>query len=102
MEVCRPMNERYKGVEVKVYLSTEDFTEVCKLAESAGVRRVGLPAFTQKKHGFADQKQPNRDGLSKFFKLATEFYKSYKTELEIEAKELKKRTDRLKKYGICF
>lgn len=94
------MNKRYKGIELKIYLSTEDFIEICQLAEKSGFRRVGLPAFTQKKGGFADQKQPNRDGLSKSFKMSVDFYKTYRNELEKEAQEVKVRAEKLKKYGI--
>ena len=89
-----------KKICVKVYLNPNNFPRYATGAELAGKRRGGLPLFTQVPHGFADEKLANTDGLGRFFKMAADFWLEHRAELEVEARDVKEREARLKKYGV--
>lgn len=77
-------------VTVKVYFNPKTFLEVAELAEKAGYRRRGLQLYTQKKHGFADEKVANTDGISKFLKSLIVYWKKN------EAQRMERKADLLK------
>jgi hypothetical protein len=89
---------------VKVYFSKDEFLEMIKRAEKAGKRPRGLIPYKQKKHGFANETSPNRKGLSKFLKYATEYWSDKEEERLREAAEVmqeeKRINERKKKLGI--
>lgn len=73
---------------IKVYINKEEFPEVAQEAEKAGKRRRGLQLYTQKKHGFQGEVQPNTDGLSKFFKFCYQSYKESEADRMVRGAEL--------------
>ena len=95
-----PTKRRYEGVCVKVYFNEQDFAEIAKFAEKAGKRRVGLQLYTQKPHGFADEKLANTDGIARFLKMAANYWAEHRVELEQKAESIKREKERLRRYGI--
>lgn len=93
------MKRKYEGVCIKVYLNPKLYAEMATLAEKSGNRRVGLPLYTQKKHGFADEKLANTDGIARFLKMTAEYWKEHQQELDKIEKEVKERKAWLKNYG---
>lgn len=91
---------KYKGVTVKVYFNDDDFLTFIKLAERSGKRRVGLEPFTQKPHGFSNEKLANTDGIARFLKMAARYWGEHQEDLEAQAKRLKEEAERLKGYGV--
>ena len=98
------IKKKYKGVTVKVYLNEKRFVEEAKRAEKAGKRRVGLLLFTQKSHGFDWEKLANTDGLSRYYKMCSDYWQEHEAErlqeqakLKAEEQELK---ERMKKAGV--
>lgn len=75
MEIEGLKKKRKKQLRVKVYLTDKLFAEIIEQAEKAGFRRKGLLAYTQKKHGFADEKVANTDGIAKFMKYCYSYWK---------------------------
>jgi hypothetical protein len=84
------LNIGKKKIRVKVYFSPKDFAEVAKDAEKAGKRRGGLLLFTQKEHGFSNQKVANTDGLSKFLKFCWHYWQETERHRFEKAAELAK------------
>lgn len=87
--------KHYKGICVKVYLKSQDFSDVAKWAEKAGKRRMGLLLFTQKKNGMAEEKLANTDGLSAYFKLCHDSYKAGEAERTVKLAEIQKKEKEL-------
>lgn len=94
-----PIKRKYQGVCVKVYFSEEDFAEVAKLAEKAGNRRVGLSLYTQKPHGFADEKLANTDGVARFLKMAAGYWQEHQSELDVIEADVKEKREYLRRHG---
>lgn len=88
--------KHYKGVTVKVYLNEKRFAEEVKRAEKAGKRRVGLLLFTQKSHGFEWEKLANTDGLSRYYKMCSDYWQEHEAERLQEAAKLKLEEQQLK------
>ncbi|MFH1520057.1 MAG: hypothetical protein ABID61_00255, partial [Candidatus Micrarchaeota archaeon] len=57
----------------------------------------GLKLYTQKKDGFADQTQPNTDGISKFLKYCAEYWAEHESERMIRAAQLMEQEKQLQK-----
>lgn len=93
-----------KPICVKTYWTEENFLEIIAAAEQAGIRRKGLSAFTQKKHGFKDERLANTDKIGAFLKHCYEYYmRSEPKRLEEIAhllEEEKKIQERKKKLGL--
>ena len=79
-----------KKIRVKVYLSAKDFAEIAKDAEKAGRRRGGLQLFTQKEHGFSNERVANTDGMSKFLKFCWHYWQETERHRFEKAAELAK------------
>ena len=67
--------QRKKQLRVKTYLSEPLFAEMAEQAEKAGFRKKGLLLYTQKKHGFADEKIANTDGIAKLLKYCYTYWR---------------------------
>lgn len=95
---------KQKAICIKTYWLEEKFLEIAADAEQAGIRRKGLPAYTQKKNGFADEKLANTDRIAAFLKYCYEEYKRNRAKrLEEEAQiiaEEQRLLERKKKLGI--
>ena len=72
------------GICVKVYLKPEKFAEIALLAEQAGQRRGGLQLYTQKKNGLEGERLANTDGIARYFKFCSDFYKGNKETIAAE------------------
>ncbi len=98
------LNGKKKQLRVKVYLNPALFAEVALQAEKTGFRRKGLPLFTQKPHGFVDEKVANTDGMAKFFKHCYKFWKESEARRLEEAAKIaqmeKELADRKAKLGL--
>lgn len=66
--------EKEKSVCVKIYLKPELFAEITQEAEKAGIRRKGLLLYTEKPHGFANEKLANTDRIAQFLKFCFRQY----------------------------
>lgn len=92
------------SVKVKIYLNPGLYLEVIEEAEKAGIRRKGLPPYTQKPHGFANEKRANTDKIAKYLKFCHRYRKEHEAVLLEEAANLarqeKEIADKKKKLGI--
>lgn len=79
---------RKKGICIKVYLKPERFAEIALLAEQSGQRRGGLLLYTQKKNGLDSEKLANTDGIARYFKFCSDFYKGNKETIAAEKARL--------------
>lgn len=93
-----------KPICVKTYWTEENFLEIIAAAEQAGIRRKGLPAFTQKKHGFKEERLANTDKIGAFLKFCYEYYKTAEPKRLEEAAQITAEENRLrerkKKLGL--
>ena len=85
-----------KKVVVKVYFNPKTFSEIAELSERAGFRRGGLVLYTQKKHGFSNEKIANTDGISKFLKYLIAYWKASEGRRLSEMAEILKQEEELK------
>jgi len=76
------------SVCVKIYLKPELFAEVAVQAEKALVRRKGLLLYTQKEHGFANEKLANTDGIAKFLKHTYRYWVEHEAQRLQELAEI--------------
>jgi hypothetical protein len=83
--------EQTKKIRAKVYFNEKQFQAVALDAEKAGKRRGGLQLFTQKAHGFANERVANTDGISKFLKHCWKYYVEHEADRLAAAAELAQR-----------
>ncbi len=92
------------SVCIKVYLKPELFAEMVLEAEKAGIRRKGLLLYTQKPHGFMEDKLANTDGIAKYLKFCHKYRKESEVHILEEAAELarqeKEIAERKKQLGL--
>lgn len=86
---------RKKQNRVKVYLKDPELQAMADDAARAGFRREGLPIFVQKKHGFANEKVLNSDGISKFLKFCYQYWKRNEAERIEKYAELRRKEKEL-------
>jgi hypothetical protein len=87
--------KHYKGITVKVYLNEKRFAEEVKRAEKSGKRRMGLLLYTQKSHGFEWEKLANTDGLSRYYKMCSDYWQEHEAERLQEMATLKAEKQRI-------
>jgi hypothetical protein len=80
--------KRKKQLRVKVYLTEKLFAEITEQAEKLSFRKKGLLLYTQKKHGWADEKLANTDGLAKFLKYCYTYWRDAEAKRLFEAAEI--------------
>ncbi len=93
-------------VRVSIYFNEAELAEVGKEAEQAGLRRVGLPVFKQKEHGFEHEKQANTDGIGLYLKFCRDYYKKTTVWRLAEAQDIaieeQKLLERKRKNGLLM
>ena len=75
----------------------DNFPKVCKSAEDAGLRRKGLKLFTQKPHGFSNERLANTDRISKFLKFAWQYWENNRAWRFAMKADLDKRQEKLRR-----
>ena len=93
-------------IRVRVYFNERTLQAIAQDAEKAGKRRVGLPLFIMKEHGFAGERLANTDGISKFLKHCWKYWKENEASRLADMAELAQRKkvleDEMKRKGISF
>ncbi len=61
---------------------------------------MGIPLYTQKPPGFAEEKLAHPDGIPRFLKMTCKLWVETQEELERKVEFLKNEDAKLKKFGV--
>lgn len=80
---------------IKVYFNPKNYPLVIDDAERSGKRHRGLQLYTQKEHGFADEKVANTDGVGRFLKFCWQYWREHESDRLRMAAEIAEREKQL-------